>query len=380
MHAMEHETTTEILRDPRELERLRPEWDDLLANGSSDSPFLTWEWLDPWWRHLGQRRRLAMTLVRAQGRLVGAAPWCLAPPSPRLLLPFSRLEFLGSGSVGSDYLDIVLRRGFERPALESIERHLVGHPRVLHLAGLPQGGTAVQELATRLSRRGWSVERRDQGPCPFISLEGLTWDGYLAQCSASQRYAFRRKQRRLHSCFRVEFEPIASEPERAEALAVLIDLHNRRWRGRGGSDGLHRPELHAFHDEASRNALSRGWLRLYVLRLNGRSVAALYGLLYRNVFHFYQSGFDPAFGKWSVGLVTLGWAIQRAIDDGASEFDFLHGDEEYKGHWTRSWRGLERLELYPPRIFGVACRKIAETSRAARALVRRLVPAGSPSC
>ena len=338
MHAMHHDTIIQVLKDPRELERLRPEWDDLLADGSSDSPFLTWEWLDPWWRHLGHRRRLAMVLVRAQGRLIGAAPWCLAPPSPRLLLPFSRIEFLGGGSVGSDYLDIVLRRGFERTALEALERHLVGHPRVLHLAGLPQGGTAVQELATRLERR------------------------------------------RIQGNFRVEFEQIGTEPERAEALAVLIDLHNRRWNRRGGSDALHRTDLQAFHDEASRHALARGWLRLFVLRLNGRSVAALYGLMYRNVFHFYQSGFDPAFGKWSVGLVTLGWAIRRAIEEGATEFDFLHGDEEYKGHWTRSWRGLERLELYPPRLFGVACRKIAETSRATRALVRRLATAGSPSC
>ncbi len=56
----------------------------------------------------------------------------------------------------------------------------------------------------------------------------------------------------------------------------------------------------------SRLALDRRWLRLFVLRLDGVPVAALYGFLYQRVFYFYQSGYDPRYSKHSVGLVDDG--------------------------------------------------------------------------
>ena len=36
---------------------LRPEWNELLRASGADCPFLTWEWLHSWWRHLGDRSR-----------------------------------------------------------------------------------------------------------------------------------------------------------------------------------------------------------------------------------------------------------------------------------------------------------------------------------
>src|SRR6185437_5964034 len=94
------------------------------------------------------------------------------------------------------------------------------------------------------------------------------------------------------------------------------------------------PVLVAFHHEVTRLALERGWLRLYVLRLNGRPAAGLYGFLYRSTFYFYQSGFDAAYHKQSVGLIAMGLGIKNAIEEGAKEYDLLHGSEDYKSHWS----------------------------------------------
>src|SRR5207302_10088997 len=135
--------------------------------------------------------------------------------------------------------------------------------------------------------------------------------------------------------------------ERREALACLVSLHQRRWQGRGGSDGLHTPALLAFHEEVSQLALARGWLRLFVLSLDGRPAAALYGFRYGPVFYFYQSGFDPTYSRYSVGLVLMGLAIKSALEEGAQEYDLLHGTESYKFHWAAQTRELGGIELLP---------------------------------
>jgi hypothetical protein len=98
--------------------------------------------------------------------------------------------------------------------------------------------------------------------------------------------------------------------------------------------------------------------------------------LYRGTFYFYQSGLDAAYDKYSAGLVTMGLAIKRAIEEGAEEYDLLHGNEAYKSHWSCDSRELSRLEVYPPRPLGWIFRSSVEVERGARRIVRRMLPKG----
>ena len=77
-----------------------------------------------------------------------------------------------------------------------------------------------------------------------------------------------------------------------------------------------------------------------------------------------------------MGIALLGHTIKTAIDEGADEYDFLHGDEPYKFHWAKDVRELGRLELYPPSLRGRVWRRAVETDRAARKLARRILPHG----
>ena len=88
-----------VLQSGAELERLRDEWNELLSESSADCLFLTWEWTTSWWRHLGNDRTLHVVEVRERNRLIGLAP---------LTILHGRVEFMGTGTVGSDYLDLLV--------------------------------------------------------------------------------------------------------------------------------------------------------------------------------------------------------------------------------------------------------------------------------
>jgi CelD/BcsL family acetyltransferase involved in cellulose biosynthesis len=193
---------------------------------------------------------------------------------------------------------------------------------------------------------------------------------------AEHRYNFHRKWKRLNRDYIVSFDRVRTREECRQSIDLVIAQHNLRWRDRGGSDAFHTPSLIEFHQEFSQVALERGWLRLYVLRLDGKPAACLYGFLYRGTFYFYQSGLDAAYDKYSVGLVTMGLAIRSAVEEGAEEYDLLHGNEAYKSHWCRDSRGLSRLEVYPPRGLGWICRYSVEVERGARRIARRMLPKG----
>src|SRR5436189_4995973 len=102
------------------LERLRDQWDDLLKASASDCFFLTWEWLFTWWKHLSGGRELFILAVYSAETLIALAPFAIR--TGRFGTPV--VEFLGSGVVGSDYLDLIVRSGCERQAIESLAQYL----------------------------------------------------------------------------------------------------------------------------------------------------------------------------------------------------------------------------------------------------------------
>jgi CelD/BcsL family acetyltransferase involved in cellulose biosynthesis len=369
------------LRDPEraplqlgslgELQSLEAEWEPLLRASAADGPFLSWEWLSAWWTHAGASRRLAILTLRRAGELVAALPLagarrrvfgCWGPPV---------LQLLGDGPAGADHLDLVARRDDERPAVAELARALRARRTAGDLVRLREGSLAGL-LARQLAEGGWRVRLTQHERCPYVSLDG-GWDGVLARLGAEHRASVRRRLRRA-AALGARLVDARTEPERREALAILLELHRRRWDARGGSDAFHTPALRALHEQFSAAALRRGWLRLSVLWLGSRPAAAVYGLLYGRTFYYYQAGFDPELRRLSPGLVALALCLRRSIDEGALEADLLHGDEEYKRRWTRLSRPLERAELSPPGVGEGLWRRALDVERRARRLARRSLP------
>jgi CelD/BcsL family acetyltransferase involved in cellulose biosynthesis len=115
-----------------------------------------------------------------------------------------------------------------------------------------------------------------------------------------------------------------------------------------------------FHREFTREAQGRGWLRLYLLEVDAAPVAGWYGWRLGNRFSYYQAGFDPAWGRYSVGFLLLAETVREAIAEGASEYDLLLGDEPFKARFATG-RRLGRSVLLAPRV---SRSRLAATARA----------------
>jgi CelD/BcsL family acetyltransferase involved in cellulose biosynthesis len=364
--------TIEVIAGARELFSLRDEWNALLQRTPSDGVFLTHEWLHTWWKHLAEGRRLSVLAVRSNGVLEAIVPLALRPPQYSRMMP-QLFEFIGTGVIGSDYLDIIVPDEKRESVLPEIGRYLRQQGIMLHLGQARADGNAAG-LAQQLAAEHWGVVKRSINVCPFIRLEGHSWETYLAALGSSHRYNLQRRSRKLANS--QGFEVLcASTPQEADRfLEILIDLHRKRWSSRReASDAFQNEEIIDFHREFVQLALNRGWLRLWTIWLDGRPLAALYALSYRGRHSFYQSGFDPECHQWSPGLVIMGLSIRKAVEEGASEYDFLHGNEEYKFHWAREARDLVQFECYPPAPATLIYRPAISINRAARRMARRVL-------
>ncbi len=349
-------------------------WERLFARASAQNPFLTWEWAAAWWRHFGAGRKLHLLFIHRDGELIGIAPFY---EKEIRLGGLSRraLSLLGDEAVGSDHLDLLSQQGCEEAVAEAVVQVWLTGRRdfdliaLRHLAELSPHAPRFR----RLSEQGWRVRQQEGEVCPYLML-APTWEAFLNRLSSSMRYTVRRKIRNLEKEHRVAFTMIETLDEGRSGLERLIALHQKRWGDRGGSDAFVNEVKLPFHRETAEALFQKGMARLFFLKVDEETVAALYGFLVGRRFFYYQAGFDPAWKEKSVGLVLMAKCIQTAIEQGWSEFDFLRGPEEYKSHWASAQRHTWHLTLSPPTLKNNLYLFFSQASRSARRLAKRLLP------
>jgi CelD/BcsL family acetyltransferase involved in cellulose biosynthesis len=166
---------------------------------------------------------------------------------------------------------------------------------------------------------------------PVLAIDGMSWDDYLAGKSSNFRQQARRRERKLAKEHDINFR-LADDPDRLDAdLADLFRLHNERWSGESAALVEKRA---AFHREFAHAAQDRGWLRLWLLEVDGHTAAAWYGLRFGGRDLYYQAGRDPELDRQAVGFVLLVHSVREAFNDGMGAYDFLRGGEEYKDRFT----------------------------------------------
>jgi CelD/BcsL family acetyltransferase involved in cellulose biosynthesis len=329
------------ITDSASLEALRPEWDALLQNAADPTPFQTFEWQATWWRHHG-RGRLWVLVARDNGVVTGLMPLHICRYRGT---PLRQVRFLGAPL--SDFQEILAATGYERVVRDAFMSHLQAHATDWDLCDFAdqRKGTSLTEGEMPAGLRPLLLHHR---VCPFIPLSA-SWDEFVKRLSKNMRTNVGRRRRQVAKQFRAEYDLATAETLPA-AMEELFRLHNARWRRRGASGAFAGERIQAFHRDVAKKFLARGWLKLHRLRLDGETRAAFYCFQLGRRVYYYLSGFDLAFGKFSIGNVLMAAAIERAIGDGATEFDLLRGDETYKFAWKAEERETLRLIIGRPAL------------------------------
>jgi len=314
---------------------LETEWRHLASVCPAATVFQTFEWNAAWWKHFGTiwgRRLRVLTFRDVAGTLIGLAPLMT---SFWYATGLRRLSFLGTGT--SDYLDILATPGCEAAVSEAFYAFLAnnGGWQIADFQQLREG-SLLRENAPKEGSRLHSFDAEGEA-CPYLALP-TDWDMLLQSFGKKTRANIGYYDRALQKVYAVEAGPVTDEAQLDAELTQLFDLHKRRWNQRWLPGVFGGKRVQAFHRDAARRLLKEGWLRLFSLRLDGVTQASLYCFAYGDRFCYYQGGFEPTLARLSLGTVLTARALQSAISEGRTVFDFLRGDEPYKAKWTGTSR------------------------------------------
>jgi len=338
---------------------LREAWDELMLR--TPSPFLTHAWLSAWWQEYGRGTPVCATRTE-DGRVTAA-----------VLLGRRRRRLAAPVDLHSGDWDAVTADDAARTALWRQVGAELGGPRIT-LEALHEDAAAAAEAG--LGAAGYRCFRSVTTESPYLELpESL--DALLAGRSQNLRQQWRRRDRALQKQGVVRFRTTTGGEDWERDLETFLRLEASGWKARGGTAILSDPRAARLYRAFCRDAAEQGWLRLYVLELDGELIAGDLGCAIGGVGFLIKTAFDEDRGRLSPGLVLRGHVLAASIEEGLRGYDFLGGPDDYKVRWTDTVRPRLTVDAFRGPAAGAASalqalKPVAKQARARwRALRRR---------
>lgn len=301
-------------------------WDDLLNACKDDNIFLTREWLETWWKHLGAKRELLLLAVEDRGRLLAVAPLMKSKYSV-FKIGLNVIEFIGSPQ--SDYHSFILIKD----SLESV-RLLMNYIKeqdwdCVELKNIPENSETLKTLET-VSKKTAKLKKSLIDICLFVPLPE-SFEEFSQKISKSMLKNIHRYGRKLKREHKIELKSFNDmNLSIQECMKTFFKLHQQRWQNKGYGGLFATPVLRNFHIDLAKRFNQRGWLGLNFLCCDDEPIAAKYAFHYKGKVYAYLSGFNPKYARYGVGTLTTFYEIQEYIKNGFKEYDLLRGAHPHK--------------------------------------------------
>ncbi len=206
----------------------------------------------------------------------------------------------------------------------------------LRLEPIADDDRNMQELQQAMGSLGVSCHRRFRFYNWIHRTHGETFHDYLQSRPARVRNTITRKGRKLEREHGYTIR-LFTDDSLQQAIADYTAVYNRSWKAN---------ELYGDFIEGLAYRLSeQGWLRLAILYVEERPVAAQFWFVVHGKASIFKLVYDNEWKRYSPGTILTSHLMQHVIDtDKVEEIDFLTGNDAYKQDWMSERR--ERQALY----------------------------------
>ncbi len=300
-----------------DLAAIEPEWREVLAACPRRYPFYSPTWLRTWWDVFVDGHELVLLAVRDGERLAGVLPF---------MRDSGRITFAGDTEI-CDYMDVIAPDGDYAGLWTAALRSLGEEPwDEIALWAVREDSATFAALPGVCKELGLTFSAGQEDVCPQLDLPG-DWEEYVSGLGKKDRHELRRKMRKLPQAGRVEIEVLESPAEMEPALDDFLRMHRE---SRADKANFMTEQMEVFFRRLVVALAAEGVAEMTFLKLADVRAACLLCFKAGDEYLLYNSGYDPAYAGFSVGLLSKAFALQRAIERGYKRFDFLRGHEHYK--------------------------------------------------
>ena len=154
--SLEISTVTQV----HELQGVSNKWNNILKSSKSDTIFLTYEWVSTWITNFLGDDELYILFASVENEIVGIAPFYIRQEKIITGSRLKSLRFIGDRDAGSEYLDLIIKKGFERSTIQVFFEHIFKHCRdidLFSLSDIRDNSPNLGFLKSYFENVGWQV-------------------------------------------------------------------------------------------------------------------------------------------------------------------------------------------------------------------------------
>ncbi len=336
---------TFVITSESEWESWREAWNTLTKH----NPMMSMEWLGAWWQQYGHGHQLQILVVTQADQLLGVLP-CYK----HVARIGTRLRWIGSGTVCSDYLTAVVSADRAAEVYAAMLAHIRetgiwNEVEAVQFEGIASDDPWVAHLASYAEAEDYSFRVQ-----PMVNAWRLSLSNSWEELRNSQRgrniHKKSKKCKRRIDSGEVAIRELNTPEGLSEGMEHLIRLHQARRLSIGDAGCFADPTFERFLRQAIGDMLARRTACFTVCETAGAVIGIHLLMLGDDTVYMYQSGIDPVYIDLEPGHTTLAGSLTNAISKGYKWFDFLRGDETYKALWGAQAQPLCRVILAPPTL------------------------------
>ncbi|MDD5775401.1 MAG: GNAT family N-acetyltransferase [Candidatus Omnitrophica bacterium] len=335
----------ELIEDLEALPALRAEWEDVLSKSSHDHVCFSYEWIKAWWDAFGKGKQLLILAARDDdGRICAIAP-LMRFRTFLFGLPVRKISFIYNNNASrADLID----GGFNREAAEGMAAYLRQNAHLwdmVELENIWDSSLTCKNLPDAMRHSNIRYSLKDGLHSPYVIVSG-DWQSYFASRSKNFHKSYRNIWNRLKS--RGDWS-IINEPE----LDGIYNISRKSWKARCRKDIAADAENRDFFEILTDIAEKKGWLHLWILKVEGKGIAYEYALEYKNTMYAIKADFDETYRELSPGKMLHAYVMKYCFEHGLKEIDLCGHDEEYKKKWASGIRNHCHVTMYRPGLYGM---------------------------
>jgi Acetyltransferase (GNAT) domain len=357
--------TLQTIRDLREIEVLRDDWESWQATRDSDFDFFRGIV-----RSRGDGCRPHVLVLSRNGRpdalLAGLRyPTRIPVKLGSLILHHSQvdiLEFVYGGLLGNASTENC--EALVRGVLQSLadgEADMALWPRL-------DVSSVLHACALRLP----SPSLRDPSP-PLYDHWFMDFpkslDAFLASLERPQRSKLRRKYNRVLNSFpgKVQVRCFQTSGDLEQAISDMERIAVNSVKRRLGYGFV---DTHLTREQMLVEA-ERGWLRIYILYIDEKPVSFWKGTLYERCLRSEHVGFDLAWSAFSPGIFLFLYMLENLRDQGLTTVDLGYGNGQLYESFGTVRRSEARVQIYAAKVGALHVKFLQTAAQYTTLMIRR---------
>jgi hypothetical protein len=336
-----------IITDEDDFIMLKTSWNELVSRDSDSTIFQLWEWNYNIWEYINRHNSNLCILVihkKADGLLVGIVPFCLRIQK-YIIFKVKILEFIGNPYLDNKnfIIDDRYKSKINHIIVKWITQRIVKWD-IVDLKPMNEDLVYKMKFKNLMDKNDLKVKIIDYIKSPFLLLD-KNKSIYDHLVDTSFLKFLKRKLKKIQKDYQCTYFLIKNEDELSSYFHIFVRLNKLRSHDKVQRGIFRNKIIEEMFSEICRQMLKLRMLNLYFILLNDKPAACLLNFQFNNKIYFYQSGFDISFKKYSVGYLIHHYALQKALENGSTEYDFLNGEENYKSQFTNHFRQMVQVKI-----------------------------------